>query len=266
MAINLDKKEKKDSCLVPLLVSLMIIGAIIAGIGLIWGAVGYVWTLRVIGVLCALGALGGFSSESGGGCLLGVGCALIAALCFWGANTIKDNYVYTYTVPSTSTSSYSSSESSSTPTYDDESEVPETTEEDSPYIDNRLQTGANPYKNVKLSGDESTVEVKTSAGDENDVVVIIKHNGKIVRNAYIRGGDSYQFSIPNGTYQVFFYGGKGWNPDKEMSGGYTGGFVANESFSKDNAVTLDYQGLNYELIPQQNGNFNTEQSNETEIF
>ena len=265
MAINLDKEEKKNSCLVPLFVTLVILGAIIAGIGLIWGAVGYVWTLRVIGVLCALGALGGFASESGGGCLLGVGCALIAALCFWGANTIKDNYVYT--VPSTNTSSYSSSESSSTPTYDDdESEETDTTLEDNPYIDNRLQTGTCPYKNVKLSGDESTIEVKTPAGDENDVVVIIKYNGKIVRNAYIQGGDSYQFSVPNGTYQVFFYGGKGWNPDKEMAGGYTGGFVTNESFSKDNAVTLDYQGLNYELIPQRNGNFNTEQSSETEIF
>ncbi len=266
MAINLDKKEKKDNCLVPLLVTLVILGAIIAGIGLIWGAAGYVWSLRVIGVLCALCALGGFASESSGGCLLGGGCALIAALCFWGANTIKDNYVYTYTVPSTSMSSYSSSENSTAPMADDESEETDTVEDDSPYIDNRLQTGVSPYKNVRLSGNESTIEVKTSAGDENDVVVIIKHNGKIVRNAYIQGGDSYQFSIPNGTYQVFFYGGKGWNPDKEMSGGYIGGFVANESFSKDNAVTLDYQGLNYELIPQRNGNFNTEQSNETEIF
>ena len=32
----------------------------------------------------------------------------------------------------------------------------------------------------------------------------------------------------------------------------------NEALSKDNEVTLDYQGLNYELIPQRNGNFNTE--------
>lgn len=262
MAINLDKEEKKNSCLVPLLVTLVILGAIIAGIGLIWGAIGYVWSLRVIGVLCALGALGGFASESGGGCLLGVGCALIAVLCFWGANTIKD----TYTVPSTNSSYYSSSEDSSTETYDGESEDTDTTGYDNPYMDNRLQTGASPYKNAKLSGDESTIEVKTSAGDENDVVVIIKHNGKIVRNAYIQGGDSYQFSVPNGTYQVFFYGGKGWNPDKKMAGGYTGGFVSNESFSKDNAVTLDYQGLNYELIPQRNGNFNTKQSCETEMF
>ena len=42
--------------------------------------------------------------------------------------------------------------------------------------------------------------------------------------------------------------------------------VANESFSKYNAVTLDYQGLNYELISQRNGNFNTEQSSKQEMF
>lgn len=172
---------------------------------------------------------------------------------------------YEESMPSVSTSSsYGSDVSSQTPTY--ENEVSSQVEEDSPYIDNRLQTGDSPYKNIRLSGNESTIEVKTSEGYENDVVVIIKHNGKIVRNAYIQGGDSYQFSVPNGTYQVFFYGGKGWNPDKKMAGGYTGGFITNESFSKDNAVTLDYQGLNYELIPQRNGNFNTELSSETEMF
>ena len=51
-----------------------------------------------------------------------------------------------------------------------------------------------------------------------------------------------------------------------MSGGNTGGFVANESFSKDSQGTLEYQGLNYELIPQQNGNFSTMQSCENEVF
>ena len=265
MAINLKKNRRKNSCLVPLLVTLAIIGVLILGIGLIWGACGYMWTLRVIGILFALIALGALSSQSGVGCLALIVSGVLAALCFWGANTIEKNYVKPKLfVPVTSMRSSQTSQTSTYNSYGDEET--DITKDNSPYMDNRLQTGASPYKNAKLSGNESTIEVKTSAGDENDVVVIIKHNGKIVRNAYVRGGDSYQFSIPNGTYQVFFYGGKGWNPDKEMSGGYTGGFVANESFSKDNAVTLDYQGLNYELILQRNGNFNTEQSSETEMF
>lgn len=263
MAINLDKKEKKNSCLIPFLVVLVIIAALVAGIGLLWGVTGYIWFLRILGVIFAFVAFCGLSSASGVGCLITIICGIFAALCFWGGNTIEKNYAES--MPSVSTSSsYGSDVSSQTPTY--ENEVSSQVEEDSPYIDNRLQTGDSPYKNIRLSGNESTIEVKTSAGDENDVVVIIKHNGKIVRNAYIQGGDSYQFSVPNGTYQVFFYGGKGWNPDKKMAGGYTGGFITNESFSKDNAVTLDYQGLNYELIPQRNGNFNTDLSSETEMF
>lgn len=140
------------------------------------------------------------------------------------------------------------------------------TVEDNPYIDNRLRTGATPYGNTGLLGEASTISVSTSSNSECDVVVIIKHNGNIVRNAYIVAGDSYEFSVPNGTYQVFFYGGRGWNPNKRMAGGNIGGFVANESFSKDSQVSLNYQGLEYDLIPQQNGNFSTQQSSENEIF
>lgn len=138
--------------------------------------------------------------------------------------------------------------------------------EDDPYLENRLVTGDIPYENVELLGSESTIEVSTSANSECDVVVIVKHHGQIVRNTYIAAGGSCTFHVPNGSYQVFFYGGKGWNPNKEMSDGCVGGFVANESFSKDSEVSLDYQGVEYELIPQQNGNFSTQQSNANEIF
>ncbi len=148
--------------------------------------------------------------------------------------------------------------------YSSESTV--TTEEESPYIDNSLQTGDVPYDNAECTGSGSTIDVKTSASSECDVIVIIKRRGRIVRNAYIVAGDSHEFSVPNGTYQVFFYGGKGWNPNKQMAGGQVGGFVANESYSKDSAVTLNYQGLNYELIPQANGNFSTQQSDAAEMF
>ena len=140
------------------------------------------------------------------------------------------------------------------------------TEADNPYLENKLQTGAIPYSNIACEGEESKISVSTSASSECDVVVIVKRNNRIVRNAYIAAGDSYEFSVPNGTYQVFFYGGKGWCPQKKMNGGYAGGFVANESYSKDSPVSLNYQGVSYELIPQQNGNFSTMQSNASEIF
>jgi hypothetical protein len=140
------------------------------------------------------------------------------------------------------------------------------TVEDDPYINNRLNTGNVPYSNQYLSGDGSSIVIRTSSSSSCDLVAIVKKNGSIVKNAYICAGNSYTFSVPNGTYQVFFYGGKGWNPNKTMPNGIQGGFVSNESYSKDNPITLDYEEMTYELIPQQNGNFTTRQSSGTEIF
>jgi hypothetical protein len=65
MAINLDKKEKKNSCLIPFLVVLVIIAALVAGIGLLWGVTGYIWFLRILGVIFAFVAFCGLSSASG---------------------------------------------------------------------------------------------------------------------------------------------------------------------------------------------------------
>lgn len=141
-----------------------------------------------------------------------------------------------------------------------------TTQEESPYINNQLSTGDTPYPCTGISGRQSQIEVKTGGGSESDVIVIIKRDNIIVRNAYIVSGDSYTFNLPNGSYQVFFYGGKGWNPEKTMPSGVSGGFVANESFSKDEPITLKHQSLVYELILQRDGNFSTEPSSADEMF
>lgn len=139
--------------------------------------------------------------------------------------------------------------------------------ENNPYISNSLSTGSLAYSNESsYYGSDSKISITTSSSSNCDVVVILKSNGRIVRNAYIKAGGSYSFSIPNGRYQVFFYGGRGWNPNKTMANGQTGGFVANESYSKDSPVSLNYQELTYELIPQANGNFSTQQSSSSEIF
>lgn len=69
------------------------------------------------------------------------------------------------------------------------------TVEENPYIDNHLQTGAVPYDNASLYGSSSTITVSTSVNSECDVVVIIKHNGNIVRNAYILAGDLFLMGL-----------------------------------------------------------------------
>jgi hypothetical protein len=138
------------------------------------------------------------------------------------------------------------------------------------YINNSLSTGSAPYSRYYGSNSScddygcSQIKVRTS---NSDVIVTIKKNGRVVRHAYINSGSSYTFSMPNGSYQPFFYYGKGWNPEKEMKGGkMKGGYITNESFGKDDAQFLNNNVLTYELILQENGNFSTRPSNSEEAF
>lgn len=142
------------------------------------------------------------------------------------------------------------------------------------YIGNTLPTGSTPYaycfgQNKPCSEYEcSKISVKTPLN--SDVVVTIKNNGVVYRHAYISAGSRYTFEFPNGTYQAFFYYGKGWNPNKFMKeascGALNGGFIESEQFSKDDRQVLNSSILSYELILQQNGNFRTKQSNSGEAF
>jgi hypothetical protein len=142
------------------------------------------------------------------------------------------------------------------------------------YIDNSLQTGDTPYSDFygeNLSCEDygcSQITIRTPSN--SDVLVTIKQNGEVVRHAYIQANDSYSFSFPNGTYQAFFYYGRGWNPEKEMKrmpqGTLKGGFLEDESFGKNDPQILENQELTYELILQQNGNFSTRPSNAEDVF
>lgn len=138
------------------------------------------------------------------------------------------------------------------------------------YISNSLNTGATPYARYYGTNSScndygcSQIKVRTS---NSDVLVTIKKNDKVVRHAFIQAGDSYTFSFPNGTYQAFFYYGKGWNPEKEMKNGeLKGGFIANEDFGKDDPQYLSNNVLEYKLIMQQNGNFSPRPSNPQEAL
>ena len=129
-----------------------------------------------------------------------------------------------------------------------------------------LNTGAQPYDNeINASGNGAEIRVTTESGD-TDYVVIVKRNGRIAKNAYINGGDSYTFNLAAGTYQVFFYSGEGWDSGKAMANGKTGGFLVDEHFSKDEPTTIQDQTLTYELYPQLQGNFNPTGSSEEEML
>ncbi|MEG0760380.1 hypothetical protein [Chryseobacterium sp.] len=133
------------------------------------------------------------------------------------------------------------------------------------YGSNSLETGSTPYSKYYGENSEcdeygcSQINVTTS---NSDVLVTLKKNDKVVRHAYIRAGEQYSFSFPNGTYQIFFYYGKGWNPEKIMKGGeIKGGFLHDEEVGKDDPKALFNNILEYELILQHNGNFSTQPSN-----
>lgn len=142
------------------------------------------------------------------------------------------------------------------------------------YIDNSLGTGSTPYEDC--FGQNNTCssygcsEIKVRTPSNSDVLVTIKKNGEVYRHAYLNSNSNYTFEFPNGTYQTFFYYGKGWNPEKVMKetdcGPLKGGFVANEHFGKDSPQNLVNTILEYELILQRNGNFSTTPSNPNEAF
>lgn len=172
-------------------------------------------------------------------------------------------------VSSSTTSTYSSSSSSYT-----QQKPREKTEEErllDLYRGNSLSNGSQPYSSLYgVNSSNGNSEIVVNAPSIQDVLVIIKRNnsdGSVVRHAYIAKGCSYTFHLPAGTYQPFFYGGDSWCPTKRMHGGVTGGFLSNESFSKDYPQELpDYTELTYSLTATVNGNFSTKSSSESEMF
>ncbi len=141
------------------------------------------------------------------------------------------------------------------------------------YKNNSLSNGSQPYASYygynRSCDYYGCSKISVKAPYLSDVVVIIKRNnsdGSVVRHGYIKSGCTMSFEIPDGWYQTFFYYGKGWYPNKRMSGGVRGGFLEDEIFSKDNPQYLSNQVLTYELILQRNGNFSTKPSSESEVF
>lgn len=145
------------------------------------------------------------------------------------------------------------------------------------YGSNSLYNGSQPYesfygKNQHYSNNEPHAEVRVKAAHNSDVIVIIRYNnqnGRVAGHTYVRAGQTATIQLPGGhRYQTFFYYGRGWYPDKPMKNGIKGGFLEDETYSKDGSTALlqDNEILSFELTPILDGNFSTSQSNESEIF
>ena len=142
------------------------------------------------------------------------------------------------------------------------------------YRDYSLRTGSQPYADCygRNRGCDyygcSKIKIKTGS---DDVVVMIKdRNERVVRHAYINERSSYSFSVPDGNYQVFFYNGTGWNPNKQMPSSdcrrLRGGFVSSEQFGKSDMNYLNSVEWTIELIEQIGGNFREKPSSREELF
>ena len=140
---------------------------------------------------------------------------------------------------------------------------------------NSLSTGSMPYLNCfsarnSCSGFNCS-EIRVNNSGSDAVITVKDTSGRVVRHAYVRGNDTLTIHLPDGTYQTFFYSGRGWNPNKSMSSSscsqLRGGFVSNESFTKDpGRDNLRRSIITYTLTPTRSGNFNTRNSNASQNF
>ena len=197
------------------------------------------------------------SSSSGCGCLILIVLAI-------GFVVNKCNESSSNKTDKDSKSTYSSATRNSSIDYTMDDEL---SDEEKQYLNNSLSTGATPYatfygKNYKCPYNQCS-GIKVTAPAESDIVVIIKRNNQ---DGYIESGTIYQFDIPDGTYQTFFYYGEGWNPNKDMGNGIKGGFIKDEIFSKDNPQDIYSGVLTYVLQLQRDGNFQTKGSDKSEFF
>jgi len=137
------------------------------------------------------------------------------------------------------------------------------------YKNNSLKTGSKPYASSfgKAQTGTNYFYFKTSESDDKDFVIIVRRSrdNRYVNHTYIKGGETAQINVPDGTYNVYFYSGKGWNPNKVI-GERVGGFVDDETLQKDGPVKLFSAYMEYTLFPVFYGNLRLENASKKEAF
>ena len=177
-------------------------------------------------------------------------------------------YEPTDDVNSDNTNEYESEDTSISP----EESIEEPAYTDAPseqelYGDNHLKTGSKPYSSYFGKAKTGNNYIKFNTSGYNDYVIIVKRSSdsKYVNHIYIKGGENATLYLPDGHYYIYFYSGKGWNPNK-VKGNLTGGFVSNESEQKDGPVDLFSAWGEYTLYPVQNGNLTLQAASSDEMF
>lgn len=141
------------------------------------------------------------------------------------------------------------------------------------YKSNSLKNGTFPYSNCFGSRNScsgyscSQIIIKNGS---TDVIVSVKKGSKVYRHSYIKAYKSFTLNVSDGKYDVFFYYGRGWNPNKKIlskdCNKLSGGFVSEEEVNKDMGLVLYHQIMTYKLTTTSNGNFSPNRSNVGEAF
>jgi len=143
----------------------------------------------------------------------------------------------------------------------------DTEESENEYANNSLRTGSKPYSSYfghAQTGD-NYIDFKTQEGCDYVAIVKRHRDGKYVNHIYIHGGERAKMYIPDGNYDVYFYSGTGWNPNKQV-GDFVGGFVYGGSMQKDGPVRIVSAYLEYTLYPVANGNLRLEGANIDDVL
>lgn len=135
------------------------------------------------------------------------------------------------------------------------------------YRHNRLENGAKPYR--AYYGKDRTgynyMDFNTEKG--YDYVVIVKRSSdmRVMNHVYIRGGRMCRLYLPDGTFNVYFYSGTGWNPNIKIKS-VKGGFMESPRSQKDEGIRLYDSYVTYTLYRVPNGNLHLQQSSVDETF
>lgn len=161
--------------------------------------------------------------------------------------------------------SFQNSQTENTSRPEQSTSVSANTSNDYKYIDNQLATGAKPYDEYYISRTGRNY-IDISTVDDDCVVIARSHSAlRVVNHIYVKAYDVGRLYLPDGTYAIYFYGGKGWNPHKEM-GDVVGGFVSDEHVQKDDPIKLYGNHVEYTLWLVEDGNLNLEESSTAEAL
>jgi hypothetical protein len=141
------------------------------------------------------------------------------------------------------------------------------------YINNQLNNGSQPFaacfgRNVSCS-DYICSSINVITPSSSDVLVTLKKNSKVYRHVYIQKGKRGKVDVPNGSYQVFFSYGSGWDPDKKSpikNCSKRGWFVKDNGVSKDETKYYESTEVTITLQLTEYGNFEALPSNIDEAF